>query len=124
MAKQASTYGYGSSDAWAFGPGTKSPARVHTEPVHTEPVHTEPVHTEPAHSEPMPVVDTAPAPQQSSEYQKPAVFSYERPAVFLAEPSEPSAAERDVWDQPVGFGRGGRAPGGGEGRHSAGAPHA
>ncbi|HEX2024782.1 MAG TPA: hypothetical protein VHH92_00120 [Actinomycetota bacterium] len=89
MAKQASTYGYGSSDAWAFGPGTKSPARVHTEPVHTQP----------ANSEPMPVVDTAPASQYRSEYQQPAVFSYERPAVFLTEPSEPSAAERDVWDQ-------------------------
>jgi hypothetical protein len=89
MAKQASTYGYGTSDAWAFGPGTRSPA----------PQRTEPVRTEPTHSEPLPVVDTAPAPQYGGEYQKPAVFSYERPAVFLAEPSEPSAAERDVWDQ-------------------------
>jgi hypothetical protein len=87
MAKQASTFGYGTSEAWAFGPGTKSPPRVRTEPV------------EPAHSEPVPVVDAAPAPQYGGEYQKPAVFSYERPAVFLTEPSELSAAERDVWDQ-------------------------
>jgi hypothetical protein len=91
MAKQASTFGYGTSDAWAFGPGTKSPA--------PQRVHSEPVRNEPAHSEPLPVGEAAPSEEHSSEYQKPAVFSYERPAVFLAEPSEPSAAERDVWDQ-------------------------
>jgi hypothetical protein len=80
MAKQASTFGYVTSEAWAFGPGTRSRT------------------SEPA-SEPVPAVEADPAPEHRSPYEQPAVFWYERPAVFLAEPPEPSAAERDVWDQ-------------------------
>jgi hypothetical protein len=89
MAKQASTFGYGTAEAWAFGPGTRSRTR------------------EPARNEPVPVVEAAPAPEYGSAYQQPAVFAYEqpavfayeRPAVFLTEPYEAPAAERDVWDQ-------------------------
>ena len=79
MAKQASTLDFGSSDAWAFGPGTRTVT-----------------------SDPVPVVESAPAVASSPAVEGPPpdlAQDHEQPAVFPSEPSEPSAAERDVWDQ-------------------------
>jgi hypothetical protein len=67
MAKQGSTYGVKTTDAWAFGPAM-----------------------EPAGSEPVLVEgQLAPAPRSD----------YGQPAVFLAGPTEPTPAQRGVWDE-------------------------
>jgi hypothetical protein len=79
MAKQASTLDFGSGDAWAFGPGTKTVT-----------------------PDPVPVKETAPAVASSPAVEGPLpdlAQDHEQPAVFPSELSEPSAAERDVWDQ-------------------------
>jgi hypothetical protein len=79
MAKQAATLDVGSNDAWAFGPGTKTVT-----------------------PDPVPVVESAPAADSSLAVEGPLPDfpqEHEQPAVFPSEPSEPSAAERDVWDQ-------------------------
>lgn len=79
MAKQATTYGFGNTDSWAFGPGHGNGS-----------------------SGPVRAVAAAPRADVRQHYQEPAVFlthlDHEQPAVF-PEPAEPTAAERDVWDQ-------------------------
>jgi hypothetical protein len=79
MAKQANTIDFGSSDAWAFGPGTKTLTSDAVSPA-----------------------ENTPAVESSLVVEGPPPYlaeDHEQTAVFPSEPSEPSAAERDVWDQ-------------------------
>lgn len=76
MAKQATSFGFESDDTWAFGPGTK-----------------------PVAGESVPAVEASPAAEPAALEGIPASGDYGQPAVFLSEPSEPPASERDMWDQ-------------------------
>jgi hypothetical protein len=79
MAKQANTIDFGSSDAWAFGPGTRALT-----------------------PDPAPVAESTPAVESSPAVEGPPsdlAQGHEQLAVFPSDPSEPSTAERDVWDQ-------------------------
>jgi hypothetical protein len=100
MAKQASALGFGSDDAWAFGPATgngraKPAPRPEGEPLFDPVVESVPT-SAPVREAVQPAVVAA------SAYSQPAVFgghAYGQPAVFSSRPSEPSAAERHMWDQ-------------------------
>jgi hypothetical protein len=79
MAKQANTIDFGSSDAWAFGPGTRTLT-----------------------PDPAPVAESTLGVESSPAVEGPPsdlAQDHEQPAVFPSEPFEPSAADRDVWDQ-------------------------
>jgi hypothetical protein len=112
MAKQATALGLDNGDAWAFGPASKGirPKAVRRREPAPEP-EPEPLF-EPL-VESVPTVDALAEDGHQelfSDYAQPAVLvaDYQQPAVFssnghqaeiLAEPSEPAASERDVWDQ-------------------------
>jgi hypothetical protein len=120
MAKQATALGLDNGDAWAFGPATKGlrPKAVRRQEPAPEP-EPEPLF-EPL-VESIPTVDAlAEDGHQNGDYGQPAILvaDYRQPAVFssnghaaeiLAEPSEPPASERDMWDQLPAERQGGRS---------------
>jgi hypothetical protein len=112
MAKQATALGLDNGDAWAFGPSSKGlrPKAVRRQEPAPEP-ELEPLF-EPL-VESIPTVDALAEDGHQNgagDYAQPAllVADYQLPAVFssnghaaeiLAEPSEPPASQRDMWDQ-------------------------
>jgi hypothetical protein len=112
MAKQATAFGLDNGDAWAFGPPSRAlrPKAVRQQEPAPQP-EPEPLF-EPL-VESIPTVDALAEnghQNGSGDYAQPAVLvaDYQQPAVFssnghaaeiLAEPSEPPASQRDVWDQ-------------------------